>query len=197
MFTGIVTHVGALDGVSEEDPQRVRITCNAAVLPSSLGASIACAGVCLTAVEIAPDLGWFDANLSQETLDRTVPWTAGRRINLELPLRVGDELGGHIVTGHVDGTAEVIGRHDEESATRLRWRAPESLAPLIAEKGSVAVDGVSLTVAHVEGVVFEASIIPHTLEATTLGDTAVGDWSNLEADILARYVMRMRESVNV
>ncbi len=196
MFTGIVTHVGAVASASEGEYLRVRVDCGGGPLPSSLGGSIACGGVCLTAVEIAPAENWFAADLSRETLDRTAPWTEGRRINLELPVRVGDELGGHIVTGHVDGAAELLSRSEEGNAARMRWRAPEDLAPLIAEKGSVAVDGVSLTVARVDGTEFEASVIPHTLEATTLGELALGDRSNLEVDILARYVARLKEAAH-
>lgn len=196
MFTGIVTHVGAIVSASEGEFLRIRVNCGSGPLPSSLGGSIACGGVCLTAVEISPAENWFAADLSRETLDRTALWTEGRRINLELPVRVGDELGGHIVTGHVDGVAALLSRSEEGAGARMRWRAPAALASLIAEKGSVAVDGVSLTVARVEGDEFEASVIPHTLAATTLGGLAVGDRSNLEADILARYVARLKEGGN-
>ena len=163
-----------------------------------LGASIACAGVCLTVVDRGKgDDGrfWFDVDISAETLDKTTvgTWTEGQRINLERALKVGDELGGHIVSGHVDGTATVISVRDQGDSTQVVFEAPNELARFVAPKGSVALDGTSLTVNDVEGARFGINFIPHTKTATTWGDVAVGDRVNLEIDTLARYVARLGE----
>lgn len=157
------------------------------------GASIACSGVCMTVVRNGPD--WFAVDASNETLARTTVsgWSAGTRINLERPLRVGDELGGHFVLGHVDGVAEIAGRAPDGDSVRLAVEAPAALAPYIAEKGSVTLDGVSLTMTDVSGTTFGVNVIPHTLAATTLGDADVGTRLNLEVDMLARTVARLRE----
>ena len=158
-----------------------------------LGASIACDGVCLTVVDKGAD--WFDVDISAETVSKTNldTWAAGKRINLERALKVGDELGGHIVSGHVDGLAEVVELHDEGDSTRVTLRAPEALARFIAPKGSVALNGTSLTVNEVDGRDFGINFIPHTKQVTTWGDVALGDRVNLEIDTLARYVARLQE----
>ena len=159
-----------------------------------IGASIACDGVCLTVVATGPE-GWFDVQISAETVSKTnlSGWTQGRRINLERALRVGDELGGHIVSGHVDGLAEVTAMRREGDSTRLTLRAPDALAGFIAPKGSVALNGTSLTVNEVEGASFGINLIPHTQAVTVWGDVATGDTINLEVDTMARYVARLRE----
>jgi riboflavin synthase len=198
MFTGIVTAVGevrAVEPIGGGHDMRLVI---AAPWPDTaaivLGASIACGGCCLTAVAVGPD--WFAADVSAETLSRStlVRWRPGTRLNLERSLRVGDELGGHIVAGHVDGLGELVSAAPENGSTRLLFRAPDALARFIAVKGSIAVDGVSLTVNAVQGSIFGANIIPHTAVVTTLGGLAAGDPVNLEIDMLARYVARLAEA---
>ncbi len=203
MFTGIVTDLGE---VLSLEPQgaglRVRLRTKLDLADAPSGASIACAGVCLTItakrrVEDHDGRGWsFDADVSKETLDKTTLglWRPGRRINLERPLRLGDEFGGHVVSGHVDGVGEVVSVAPEPDSTRLRFRAPRSLARFIAEKGSVAVDGASLTVNAVQGAEFEANLIPHTLAVTSFGELAPGLPVNLEIDLLARYVARLKDA---
>jgi riboflavin synthase len=158
-----------------------------------LGASIACSGCCLTAVALGPD--WFAVDASAETLSKTTlgAWTVGTRVNLERPLKVGDELGGHIVAGHVDGVGEVIGMSPENGSVRWSFRVPGPLARFIAPKGSVAVDGVSLTVNEVGRDTFGVNIIPHTAEVTKFGQLRVGDAVNIEIDTVARYVARLSE----
>jgi riboflavin synthase len=158
-----------------------------------LGASIACSGCCLTAVELEPAA--FTVEASAETLAKTTlgGWQIGRRINLERPLRMGDELGGHVVSGHVDGLGEVLSATPENGSTRWRFRVPRAIAPFIAPKGSVAIDGVSLTVNEVEGQEFGVSIIPHTTEVTGFAQLRPGHSVNIEIDMLARYVARLRE----
>jgi riboflavin synthase len=158
-----------------------------------LGASIACGGCCLTAVAVGPD--WFAVTASAETLSKTTlgTWAVGTRVNLERPLRVGDELGGHIVAGHVDGVGEVVAMTPDHGSTRWQFRVPEPLARYIAPKGSVSVDGVSLTVNEVQGAIFGVNIIPHTAEVTTFGALRVGDPVNIEIDTVARYVARLTE----
>jgi riboflavin synthase len=160
-----------------------------------MGASIASDGVCLTVVDLGSD--WYDVQISAETVDKTNiggnGWHVGKRVNLERALRVGDELGGHIVSGHVDGVAEVIAVKDEGDSTRVTLRAPRALARFIAPKGSVALNGTSLTVNEVDGTDFGINFIPHTKTVTTWGDVAVGDQVNLEIDTLARYVARLAE----
>jgi len=197
MFTGIVTDVGE---VLRVEPRRAgaRIRIAAAYDPDTIaiGASIACGGPCLTVVErgIAGNRGFFDVEASPETLGRTTlcDWTAGTRVNLERPLKIGDELGGHLVSGHIDGVATILDRRDEADMARFTFEAPEALARYLAEKGSVSLDGTSLTVNTVDGVRFEVMLIPHTLAVTTWGERRVGDKVNLEVDQLARYVERLR-----
>ncbi len=196
MFTGIVTDVGTVASVEQRSDLRLTIRCGYDMATVDLGASIACSGTCLTVVDKGKD--WFAVDLSTETLSRTAPalWKEGARLNLERPLRVGDELGGHFVTGHIDCIGEVVGVCPEGGSTRLGIAVSRELAPLIAPKASVALDGVSLTVNEVrdgerDGTHFSVNIIPHTAECTTLGEIAVGRQLNVEADVLARYIDRM------
>ncbi|WP_114952967.1 riboflavin synthase [Sphingosinicella terrae] len=198
MFTGIITDIGRIDRVDARGDLRVRVACGYDVESVDLGASIACSGVCLTVVDKGE--AWFAVDVSQETQNRTASgqWSVDRRLNLERALKLGDELGGHIVTGHVDAIAAVTGVAREGDSIRLTLEAGAEVAPFIAEKGSVALDGVSLTVNGVEslaagGVRFGVNIIPHTAEQTTLGALASGDTVNVEIDILARYLGRMMQ----
>ncbi|ACG78081.1 riboflavin synthase, alpha subunit [Phenylobacterium zucineum HLK1] len=195
MFTGIVTDVGRVRSVRETNRDR-RFEIETAFDTSTLdiGASVSHAGCCLTIVEKGP--GWFAVEVSGETLSRTTldQWAVGRRVNLERAARVGDELGGHIVSGHVDGVGEVVSVESEGGSHRVRIRAPRPLHRYIAEKGSIAVEGVSLTVNEVEDDVFGVNLIPHTWEVTTLGELAPGGRVNLEIDMLARYLARWRET---
>ncbi len=193
MFTGIITDIGRIAALEQRGDTRVRIATGYDTGGIDIGASIACDGVCLTVVALGDD--WFEVDASAETLSKTNlgGWAPGRRINLERALKVGDELGGHIVSGHVDGLAEVVARHDEGDSTRLRFRAPDTLAGFIAPKGSVALNGTSLTVNEVEGAEFGVNLIAHTKAVTTWGDVALGDAINLEIDTLARYVARLRD----
>jgi riboflavin synthase len=193
MFTGIITDIGRVAQVQRRGDLRVRIDTRYDMARVDMGASIACDGVCLTVVD--KGAGWFDVDISAESVSKTniVGWTEGTRINLERALKVGDELGGHIVSGHVDGVAEVVDLRDEGDSTRVTLRAPEALARFIAPKGSVALNGTSLTVNEVEGRDFGINFIPHTKLATTWGDVALGDRINLEIDTLARYVARLAE----
>ena len=193
MFTGIVTDVGRVRALEKRGDLRARIGTGYDMAGVDIGASIACDGVCLTVVEKGAD--WFDVDISAETVSKTNldAWNEGRRVNLERALKVGDELGGHIVSGHVDGLAEVISIEAEGDSTRVTLRAPEGLARFIAPKGSVALNGTSLTVNEVTGRDFGINFIPHTKEVTTWGDVAVGDRVNLEIDTLARYVARLNE----
>ena len=201
MFTGIVTAVGTIDQVSRKGDTRAVIACPWDPAGIAIGASIACSGVCLTVVERGGQsgAGWFAVDISNETLSCTVPsmWAQGQRLNLESALRLGDELGGHIVTGHVDAVGEVVNRDEIGGSTRLLIRAPAEIAPYLAAKGSVTVDGVSLTVNEVTDQAggacdFALNIIPHTGEVTTLGALRGGDGVNLEIDVLARYLKRMQ-----
>ena len=193
MFTGIITDIGTVAAVEMRGDMRARIGCAYDMATVDTGASIACDGVCLTVVEKGTD--WFEVDISAETLSKTNiganGWAPGKRLNLERALRVGDELGGHIVSGHVDGTAVIEEMHDEGGSTRVTFRAPEGLARFIAEKGSVALNGTSLTVNEVEGARFGVNLIPHTQTVTTWGEARVGDAVNLEIDTLARYVARL------
>ncbi|MCW1934224.1 riboflavin synthase [Pararhodobacter zhoushanensis] len=198
MFTGIVTDIGQILALEERGDLRARIGTRYDVEGIDIGASIACDGVCLTVVALGKTpQNWFDVDISAETVSKTAigpnSWAAGKRVNLERALKVGDELGGHIVSGHVDGVAEVVGMAREGDSTRVTFRAPEALARFIAPKGSVALNGTSLTVNEVNGREFGINLIPHTQEVTTWGDVAVGDAINLEIDTLARYVARMRD----
>jgi riboflavin synthase len=193
MFTGIITDIGTVTALDQKGDLRARISCAYDTSGIDMGASICCDGVCLTVVALGPD--WFDVDISAETVGKTNigDWREGSRVNLERALRVGDELGGHIVSGHVDGVAEVVSVTEEGDSTRVRLRAPAHLAKFIASKGSVALNGTSLTVNEVEGDEFGINFIPHTKEVTTWGAVAVGDRVNLEIDTLARYVARLQE----
>ncbi len=193
MFTGIITDIGTITELKQEGDLRARISCGYDTAGIDMGASIASDGVCLTVVGLGSD--WYEVQVSRETVDLTnlSDWRFGRRVNLERALKVGDELGGHIVSGHVDGVAEVIKMQDEGDSTRVTLRAPKALAKFIAPKGSVALNGTSLTVNEVDNCDFGINFIPHTKEATTWGDVTVGDNVNLEIDTLARYVARLAE----
>jgi riboflavin synthase len=194
MFTGIITDIGTIRTVERRGDMRARLATGYETGGIDMGASIACDGVCLTVVGLGPD--WFDVDISAETVSKTNlgQWAEGRRVNLERALKVGDELGGHIVSGHVDGLAEVVAIADEGDSTRVTLRAPEALARFIAPKGSVALNGTSLTVNEVAGRDFGINFIPHTKQVTTWGDVAEGDHVNLEIDTLARYVARLAEA---
>lgn len=195
MFTGIVSDVGTIATVEDRGDRRVRIETAYDTATIDMGASIACSGVCLTVVGTGP--GWFDVDVSAESVRRTAPdmWQPGRRLNLERALRLGEELGGHIVTGHVDGVATVLGICPEGDSHRVGFRVDAALAPYLAAKGSVTVDGVSLTVNevadHGDDTHFAINIIPHTQDVTTLGALAPGQSVNIEIDVLARYLQRM------
>lgn len=199
MFTGIVTDVGTIERVEARGDLRVRIRSGYSAAGIALGASIACDGICLTVVDRGPEGqgAWFDVDVSAETVSRTniraglAPWAPGVRVNLERALRLGDELGGHIVSGHVDGVAEVVGIEPQGDSSRFLFRAPEPLARFVAPKGSVALNGTSLTVNEVDGATFGVNIIPHTLSHTTWGQARVGSVANIEIDTLARYVARL------
>jgi riboflavin synthase len=200
MFTGIVTDIGEVLAVEPRGDglQRLKIACRYERASIVEGASIACAGVCLTVVDIGADAArtWFAVDAAAETLRLTTVgrWQAGTRVNLERPLKVGDELGGHVVAGHVDGLAVLTAREDMTDMARLSLRAPAALARFVAAKGSVTLDGVSLTVNEVAGDTFSVLIIPHTLKVTTLGPLAAGDEVNLEIDLMARYAARLMET---
>lgn len=197
MFTGIVTDMGEILRLEKAGDLNVRIATSYDTDSIDIGASIACDGVCLTVVALGADpKPWFDVQVSAESVSKTNldTWAPGRRINLERALRVGDELGGHIVSGHVDGVAEIVDMRDEGDSTRFTFRAPAHLARFIASKGSVALNGTSLTVNEVAGDTFGVNIIPHTKQVTTWGQARVGDRVNLEIDTLARYVARLAEA---
>ncbi len=193
MFTGIITGTGTITALERRGDMRARVATGDEAAIIERGASVACDGVCLTVAEAGP--GWFGADISAETVSKTnlADWAVGRRINLERALRVGDELGGHIVSGHVDGVAVIVGMRDEGDSTRVTFEAPDALARFIAPKGSVALNGASLTVNEVEGRRFGINFIPHTKRVTTWGDARVGARINLEVDTLARYVARLGE----
>lgn len=200
MFTGIVTDIGKVASIREL-PKGVRLRIETQYDPATIdiGASIACAGVCLTVVEL-PEQGsnarWFDVEAWEEALRLTTAatWRQGTNINLERALKIGDELGGHIVSGHVDGMATIVERRDEGEAVRFTLEAPRELAKFIASKGSVALDGTSLTVNKVEGMCFDVLLIHHSLQVTTWGERGVGDSINLEIDTMARYAARLAEA---
>ena len=200
MFTGIVSDVGEVMDVEEKADGLRRLTIASHYDPDTIdiGASIACSGICLTAVARGKtgNRGWFAADAAAETLRLTTAagWERGTRLNLERSLRLGDELGGHLVSGHVDGIVELLARDDFVDMAALSLRAPADLARFIAPKGSVALDGVSLTVNKVEGDTFSVLIIPHTLKVTTLGALAPGARLNLEVDQMARYAARLLEA---
>jgi riboflavin synthase len=195
MFTGIVTDVGRVKSIERRGDTHIAIATAYDTRSVDIGASIACSGPCLTVVEKGP--GWFGVTVSAETLACTTlgQWREGTPVNLERSLKVGAELGGHIVTGHVDGVAEVVSMQKEGESTRIRFRVPAALNNFVAPKGAIAVEGVSLTVNEVEdgkdGTVFGVNIIPHTASHTTLGALATGSKVNIEIDVLARYVARL------
>jgi len=193
VFTGIITDVGEIVALEQRGDLKARIKTAYDTTGIELGASIASDGVCLTVIALGGD--WYDVEISAETVSKTNlgDWSEGRPVNLERALKVGDELGGHIVSGHVDGVAEIVAMKDEGDSTRFTFKAPESLAKFIAPKGSVALNGTSLTVNEVNGCDFGVNIIPHTKEVTTWGHAKVGDKINLEIDTLARYVARLAE----
>lgn len=196
MFTGIVTDIGTVRSAQQRGDLRLVIGCGYAMDGVAIGASIACSGVCLTVVDKGDD--WFAVDLSAETVSRTAQamWTVGERLNLERALKVGDELGGHIVTGHVDGIGTVASVSPDGDSHRVSFAVDAALAPLIAPKGSITVDGVSLTVNAVQdkadGAEFSVNLIPHTWDVTTLGRLKAGASVNLEIDVLARYLDRMQ-----
>jgi len=195
MFTGIVTDIGTIESVATPGDTRIVVRTAYDTATVDLGASIACSGVCLTVVDKAP--GWFAVDVSGETIRRTArdQWTQGHRLNLERAMKLGDELGGHIVTGHVDGVAEILDITHEGDSVRITVALPPELGAFAAPKGSITIDGVSLTVNAVsdtpEGTNFTINIIPHTQAMTTLGAIAVGQSVNIEIDVLARYLQRM------
>lgn len=194
MFTGIITEVGRVRALDETGDLRIEIASAFPAESIAIGASIACSGVCLTVVERRDD--WFAVQASAETLARTTiaSWRVGTAINLERALRVGDELGGHFVFGHVDGIASIAGIEADGGSQRFTFEAPADLARFIASKGSVALDGVSLTVNETDGPRFGINLIAHTLASTTFGAARVGDRVNLEIDMLARYVARLLDN---
>lgn len=193
MFTGIITDIGTVQRIDRGGDTRFTIATRYNMDTVDIGASIACSGPCLTVVD--KGAGWFAVDASAETLSKTTlgGWVVGSRINLERALKVGDELGGHIVTGHVDGSAEIVSRRPEGDSIRFVFRAPAALARYIAPKGGIALDGISLTVNEVEGDTFGVNIIPHTRKVTTIGGMQPGETVNLEIDVLARYVGRLQE----
>ena len=196
MFTGLISDIGEVVAIDDQPGlRRLRIACSYKPETIALGASIACSGPCLTAVEIGIKDGrtYFDVQASAETLARTTVglWVVGTRINLERSLKIGDELGGHIVTGHVDGTATLIERIDVSGTARFLIRAPSALSQFIAEKGSISLDGTSLTVNGVSGDDLSVLLIPHSLAVTTWGALKEGDRLNIEVDLMARYAARL------
>lgn len=201
MFTGLITNIGTIrevQPIGQGRDARFIIAVPPApgwddVATIKLGASIACSGCCLTVIERGPD--WFAVEVSAESLALTTlaTWQPGTKINLEASLRLGDELGGHLVSGHVDGLARVVSATAENGSTRWRFALPPSLAKFVAQKGSIAINGVSLTVNEVEGLEFGVNIIPHTTQHTNFSGLAVGDNVNIEIDMLARYVARLKE----
>lgn len=194
MFTGIISAIGRIDDIQKPGDWRLKITTPWDCAKIDLGASIACSGVCLTVIE--RDADWFAVEVSAESLSRTTigAWQAGTQINLERALRLGDELGGHIVSGHVDGLAIIDQITRSEDSHELKISVPDALSKFIAEKGSVSLDGISLTVNAIEGSRFGVNIIDHTWGHTTLGHATIGQHLNLEIDMLARYVSRLISS---
>lgn len=198
MFTGIVTDMGEVMALTQQGDLRARIATGYDTSRIDIGASISCDGVCLTVVDLGTQpRNWFDVQISAETVSKTNigqnGWHVGHRVNLERALKVGDELGGHIVSGHVDGVADVVAVVPEGGSVRVTFRTPVELARFIAPKGSVSLNGTSLTVNEVNGADFGVNFIPHTQAATTWGTVAVGDRVNLEVDTMARYVARLRD----
>jgi riboflavin synthase len=198
MFTGIVTGLGRIEAVEPGAVHRFTVASPYPAASFEIGCSVAHDGVCLTVVSVEPDGDGARhvVEVSPETLKRTTlgGWGEGTQVNLERSLKVGDELGGHIVQGHVDGVGEILGRDDQDGWITFTIKAPAAVAPFVAEKGSIAVDGVSLTVNRVEGDTFELMIIPHTADVTTLGRLQSGAQVNLEADVMARYAARLMDA---
>lgn len=196
MFTGIITDIGHVLALENRGDLRARIATGYDISGIEIGASIASDGVCLTVVDKGTDpQGWYDVDISAETVSKTslAAWVVGKRVNLERALKVGDELGGHIVSGHIDGVALIVAMTDEGDSTRVTLEASDDLGRFIAPKGSVALNGTSLTVNEVDGARFGINFIPHTKSVTTWGDAAVGDRVNLEVDTMARYVARLQD----
>ncbi len=195
MFTGIITDIGHVKSLEKRGDTRIVISTNYDMTTVEIGASIACSGPCLTVVDKGS--GWFATEASAETLSRTTvgSWVEGTRVNLERALSLGDELGGHIVSGHVDGLARIVSMEPEGDSVRFLFEVPNEVKAFIAEKGSVCLDGVSLTVNAVQGAEFGVNIISHTQSETTFSDKKVDDFVNLEVDMLARYVARLSESL--
>ncbi len=193
MFTGIITDVGTVRRVSKNGDTRIEISTAFDVASIDIGASICCSGACMTVVERTDD--WFGVDVSAESLSKTVlgSWKEGTKVNLERALKAGDEMGGHVVSGHVDGTAIVTGRTEEGDSLRLSFKISNELKGFIAPKGSVTLDGVSLTVNEVDDDTFGVNLIAHTQAETTLGNISPGDVVNVEIDMLARYVARLLE----
>jgi riboflavin synthase len=197
MFTGIITDIGTITGIDVRGDRRVAVKCSYDLSGIAIGASIACSGACMTVVENGAD--WFAFDISGESVSKTASglWDVGRRLNLERAMRIGDELGGHIVTGHVDGVGTVLGVNEAGGSHHVEIRVPANIAPFVASKGSITVDGVSLTVNDVHdtdaGTHFSVNIIPHTWAVTTLGELGAGRAVNLEIDVLARYLARMQQ----
>ena len=193
MFTGIITDIGTIRSVAQRGDLRIEIATGYDVTSVDMGASIACDGVCLTVVEKTSDSFSVDVSAESAGLTNIGEWKTGHPVNLERALKVGDELGGHIVSGHVGGVAEIVALRDQGDSTRVTLRAPNALAKFIAPKGSVALNGTSLTVNEVNGTHFGINFIPHTKAVTTWGSSTVGDRVNLEIDTLARYVARLQD----
>ena len=202
MFTGIITDVGEIAKIEKIKDTRAKILCTYNLSEVELGASICCDGVCLTVTDygITEDKNWFSVDISSETISKTIigdkdfGWKAGRKVNLERSLKLGDELGGHIVTGHIDGTGSIEKIIEIEGSTKVTFQTNKSLAKFIAEKGSVTLNGTSLTVNHVEASSFDINFIPHTKDNTTWKKMLIGEKVNIEIDILARYVDRILSS---
>jgi riboflavin synthase len=194
MFTGIVTDIGRVRSLEQRGDARLVLETGYDMTSVDIGASISCSGACLTVVEKGE--GWFAVDASAETMARTVlgEWQAGSPVNLERAMKVGDEFGGHIVSGHVDGVGQVVDRRQDGDSVRFTFELPPELARFVAEKGSVCLNGVSLTVNEVNGTRFGVNIIPHTLTHTTFGETHIGARVNVEIDMLARYVARLTET---
>jgi riboflavin synthase len=197
MFTGIITDVGAVQLITKRGDTTIKIATTYDPATIALGASIACAGACLTVIAKGgrEGAGWFSVEASAETLSKTTlgAWVEGTRVNLERSLKVGEEIGGHIVSGHVDGVGDVVSVTPEGDSVRFKIRAPKPLAKFIAAKGSIALDGTSLTVNEVDGTTFGVNIIPHTAKVTTWGQVKAGGKVNIEIDMLARYLARLKE----
>lgn len=193
MFTGIITDVGEIAALDTRGDWIADITASSILPGLVIGGSVSCNGICLTVIALLD--GAFRVQISTETLDKTTArrWRVGTLINLERALRMGDELGGHLVSGHVDGVVRVAERHDEKDSIRFRFHIPEAFTPYVAPKGSIALDGISLTINEVEGDIFGVNIIPHTQEETTICERKVGDILNFEIDLFARYVGQILE----